>query len=59
MLHVARGLVYMHKLNPPVIHRDIKGGNVLLHDRPGGLVVKISDFGELRILKNAYAVVLL
>ena len=30
ILHVARGLAYMHSLNPPVVHRDIKCGNILL-----------------------------
>ena len=55
LLHIARGVVYMHELNPPVIHRDIKGGNVLLHYTDaatcGGkrLVVKISDFGEFSV----------
>jgi serine/threonine protein kinase len=36
LLHIARGLVYMHSLNPPVVHRDVKTGNVLLQyiDRP-------------------------
>ena len=31
LLHVARGLVFMHSLSPPVVHRDIKCANVLLH----------------------------
>ena len=47
--HVAKGLVYMHSLDPPVIHRDIKGGNVLLKTTERGLVAKISDFGIVRV----------
>ena len=27
LLHTARGLAYMHSLNPPVVHRDVKTGN--------------------------------
>jgi hypothetical protein len=27
LLHTARGLVNLHSLNPPLIHRDVKCGN--------------------------------
>jgi serine/threonine protein kinase len=27
LLHIARGLVYMHSQNPPTVHRDVKCGN--------------------------------
>ena len=30
LLHVARGLACMHALDPPVVHRDVKCGNILL-----------------------------
>jgi hypothetical protein len=50
LLHVARGLVYMHSLNPPVTHRDVKCANVLLQYTDGAgsetLLAKVSDFGE-------------
>lgn len=29
-LGIARGLVHLHSLNPPMIHRDVKSANVLL-----------------------------
>ncbi len=37
-------LVYLHGLNPPVIHRDIKPGNVIV--RPDG-GVSLVDFGAI------------
>ena len=53
LLHAARGLAYMHTLNPPVIHRDVKCGNVLLHYPDGdtslSVVAKVSDFGIARV----------
>ena len=50
LLHVARGLVCMHSLRPPVVHRDVKCGNVLLAvdkdaDEETRLIAKVSDFG--------------
>lgn len=38
---VARGLAYLHNdIRPPMLHRDIKSGNILLIEREGGLQVK-------------------
>ena len=41
-------LAYMHRQNPPVIHRDIKPQNIIL--RPDGSIV-LTDFGIARIFK--------
>ena len=44
--NVASGLLYLHKRNPPVIHRDLTSKNVLL---TSSLVAKITDMGNSRI----------
>ena len=44
---VARGLVYLHSHNPPVIHRDLSAKNVLLNS---AMVAKITDLGNARIV---------
>lgn len=42
MLSIVQGLVYLHTREPPVLHRDLKGANILVGmDR----TVKLSDFG--------------
>ena len=44
---VARGLLYLHTRNLPVVHRDLSARNVLL---TSSLVAKISDLGNARIV---------
>ncbi|CAI5527461.1 unnamed protein product [Closterium sp. Naga37s-1] len=48
-LDVARGVNYLHKCSPPVVHHDLKSANLLV-DR--NWTVKVGDFG-LRKMKFA------
>ncbi|XP_065905172.1 tyrosine-protein kinase Fer-like isoform X2 [Dysidea avara] len=51
LLDVARGLCYLHTLNPPVIHRDLSPNNILLKQLPASSAVdclwvaKLADMG--------------
>ncbi|MGB4980121.1 MAG: serine/threonine-protein kinase [Anaerolineae bacterium] len=45
-LQMARVLSYLASLNPPVMHRDIKPGNIILEKATGQL--KLVDFGIAR-----------
>lgn len=44
---LIEGLAYLHTQEPPVLHRDIKSGNVLMGQDPTGteLCAKLADFG--------------
>ncbi|RLN32404.1 hypothetical protein BBI17_009577, partial [Phytophthora kernoviae] len=44
-LHVCHALTYLHSLDPPVLHRDLKSRNVLLNK---SMEAKLTDFGILR-----------
>ncbi|TMW61813.1 hypothetical protein Poli38472_010876 [Pythium oligandrum] len=44
-LDIAEALVYLHSLDPPMIHRDLKSYNVLLD---GEMNAVLSDFGTTR-----------
>jgi len=48
---VARAMHYLHSQNPPILHRDLKPGNILLEtsDPPKA---KIADFGLSLMMKN-------
>lgn len=43
-LDAAKGMNYLHNLNPPVIHRDLKSQNLLVNEQ---LVVKVIFTGSL------------
>nr|XP_009410523.2 PREDICTED: probable serine/threonine-protein kinase WNK5 isoform X1 [Musa acuminata subsp. malaccensis] len=48
---ILHGLAYLHRHDPPVIHRDIKCDNILINGHLGH--VKISDFGLAAILRGS------
>ena len=45
-LDVARGMAYLHSGEQPILHRDLKSGNLLVDD---ALNVRIADFGLARV----------
>ncbi|RLN97080.1 hypothetical protein BBJ28_00003319 [Nothophytophthora sp. Chile5] len=44
-LHVANALTYLHSLDPPVLHRDVRSKKILLSAE---LEAKLTDFGVSR-----------
>ncbi|KAE9173112.1 hypothetical protein PF004_g27074 [Phytophthora fragariae] len=49
-IDIIEGLVYLHSLNPPLVHGDLKSANVLLRSN---LRAKLTDFGLSRYLPCA------
>ena len=52
--HLLREIVecieFLHERNPPIIHRDIKPGNILVSSKViKGRFVKLADFGIARM----------
>uniref|UniRef100_A0A7S1ILY5 Protein kinase domain-containing protein n=1 Tax=Eutreptiella gymnastica TaxID=73025 RepID=A0A7S1ILY5_9EUGL len=46
---IARGMNYLHTLEPAVVHRDLKSPNVLVNDY---FMIKLCDFGMSRTKKH-------
>ncbi|KAI1823280.1 kinase-like domain-containing protein [Xylaria intraflava] len=43
---ILSALTYLHELKPPITHRDLSDGNILVHRRSADeIIVKLGDFG--------------
>ncbi|KAA6373037.1 MAG: putative Spindle assembly checkpoint kinase [Streblomastix strix] len=53
MRQILEGLCFIHSKN--IIHRDIKGGNIMMHSVPGSgkVILKIADFGEVKQISQS------
>ncbi|KAK4040500.1 kinase-like domain-containing protein [Parachaetomium inaequale] len=45
-------LRYLHERKSPIVHRDIKPNNILVHSRTPHLHIKLSDFGFAKASKD-------
>ncbi|CUA77451.1 Receptor-interacting serine/threonine-protein kinase 4 [Rhizoctonia solani] len=53
MIHdIASAIVYMHEMDPPIVHGDLKAENVLISKNR---TPRVSDFGLSRAVKNSDA----
>ncbi|GAB2300683.1 copper transport protein ctr1 [Dionaea muscipula] len=48
---VVKGMNYLHRRKPPVVHRDLKSPNLLVDKK---YTVKVCDFGLSRLLPNTF-----
>ncbi|XP_022747277.1 serine/threonine-protein kinase CTR1-like [Durio zibethinus] len=48
---VAKGMNYLHRRNPPIVHRDLKSPNLLVDKK---YTVKVGDFGLSRLKANTF-----
>lgn len=54
ILGVALGLNYLHKHDPPILHRDVSSANVLLNPLPSNQwFPKLADFGSINFLQKS------
>ncbi|KAK0218723.1 kinase-like domain-containing protein [Armillaria fumosa] len=49
MSQIASGVAYLHAFKPPIVHGDLKGGNILI-DRLGYAI--ITDFGLSKVMSD-------
>ena len=52
-LDIARGMLYLQKRNPPIIHRDLRSPNIFISsysENPCHIRAKVADFGLSRYL---------
>ena len=51
-IHILRGLQYLHELERPIIHRDIKCDNIFINRQSGE--IRIGDLGLSICLTNSF-----
>lgn len=49
LLDISRGMVHLHSMQPPIVHRDLTTCNVLLNN--DSLNAKIADLGNARMIQ--------
>lgn len=49
LLDITKGLMYLHNMKPPIVHRDLTTGNILLNK--DSLSAKIADLGNARMIE--------
>ena len=53
---LLKGIKFMHNREKPVVHRDLKPGNVLISkDDSGNLRAKVADFGLSKMQQHSTA----
>ncbi|XP_076328181.1 serine/threonine-protein kinase tousled-like 1 [Tachypleus tridentatus] len=52
IMQVVHALRYLNEIKPPIIHYDLKPGNILLGSRSGSNEIKITDFGLSKIMDD-------
>ena len=51
-IEILKGIKYLHELDPPIIHRDIKCDNIFINSNNGE--IRIGDLGLSTSLKNSF-----
>ncbi|KAK7460514.1 hypothetical protein VKT23_009234 [Stygiomarasmius scandens] len=49
LVQIASGVAYLHHFNPPVVHGDLKGTNILIDDHEQAV---ITDFGLSKVMED-------
>uniref|UniRef100_A0A4W4EEI4 non-specific serine/threonine protein kinase n=1 Tax=Electrophorus electricus TaxID=8005 RepID=A0A4W4EEI4_ELEEL len=52
VMQIANALRYLNEIKPPIIHYDLKPGNILLVDGTACGEIKITDFGLSKIMDD-------
>ena len=55
LLDISRGISYMHSLNPPILHSDLKSSNILvvnINAEEPNISVKLGDVGCARLANH-------